>query len=207
MKKFAILFALVLLCSCSKKDYEANVSKFNSEVAGEYHSFVFIASDVGEGLDLDGEAPHYDNDVLLELRNYTSIQDLYSCSGYVDRIDGSNFGRIYLKFPMQDITVREDGGYDVEVPVFVGITFTYQVNSNGEVSVSPHVDYSELDRLKGENKYVNVKDAHITQLSMGRISVDMTMGFYNYNRGGGIIETPVTLVYYNNYFTESVISQ
>lgn len=71
---YVLAVALLTLCSCSKKDYEANVRKFNSEVAGRYHSFVFITLDIGDGLDLDNEAPHYENDVLLELRITTRVE-------------------------------------------------------------------------------------------------------------------------------------
>lgn len=194
MKKLSILLALVLLTSCSK-DREMAIYTFNEEVAGKYvFNIAYLLS--GDLIDLEGDRRDYGN--IVSMFGYPNVDFLADTfGGYVTPITaGRDMGRIYLKFPLQNVVIEEDGSYSIGGnPLIAGITFSYSVNSDGSVTVLPEVDYSEVDMLKDEHRYISVGDAKITQLSVGRISMEISVGYYDF-----LTETvkayPVLMVYY-----------
>ena len=194
MKKLSILLALVLLFSCSK-DKEMAIYTFNEEVAGKYlYDMALLLS--GDNVDLEGDFDHFGN--VVTMSGYPAVDLLsFSFGGYVTPITaGHDRGRIYLKFPLQNVVIEEDGSYSIGGnPLIAGITFSYAVNSDGSVTVLPEVDYSEVDMLKDEHRYISVGDAKITQLSVGRISMEISVGYYDF-----LTETvkayPVLMIYY-----------
>lgn len=203
MKRFILLSCMamtVMLASCSKKGYEANVGTFNDEVAGRYVFNMSVWNGDGSKIALweDRTENNTTNCISAQLWDFECVRQITSSfGGYVDPIGESNTGRIYLKFPLQGVRYGDNGTYTVEDPVTAGITFIYEVTDDGQVSVLPTVDYSEVAMLKDAGYYAFVENARITQLSKGKITVDLNMGFYNFDTSS-IVTGPVMMNYYND---------
>lgn len=183
-----------ILNSCSK-DREMAIYTFNEEVAGKYvFNIAYLLS--GDLIDLEGDRRDYGN--IVSMFGYPNVDFLADTfGGYVTPITaGRDRGRIYLKFPLQNIEIEDDGSYSTAgEPLIAGITFSYVVKADGSVEVLPVVDYTEVSLLKAENRYVYANDAKITQLSEGRISMEITIGYYDYI-SESLVNCRVRVVYY-----------
>lgn len=190
-----VLFGFLTSCS---KDRENAINAFNEVVSGKYvFNMAYIISEDWL-IDLDGDSDGAGNMVsMLEYDNVQVLAD--SFGGYVDPItDVGVKGKIYLKFPLQNIWIEDDGSYStVRLPLITGLTFSYAVNMDGSVDVLPEVDYTEVTCLMkmNEHRYISVDNAEIMQLSEGRISMEVNIGYYDYI-SQSLVNCRVMVVYY-----------
>lgn len=185
-----------ILNSCSK-DREMAIYTFNEEVAGKYvFNIAYLLS--GDLIDLEGDRRDYGN--IVSMFGYPNVDFLADTfGGYVTPITaGRDRGRIYLKFPLQNVVIEEDGSYSIGGnPLIAGITFSNAVNMDGSVDVLPEVDYTEVTCLMkmNEHRYISVDNAEIMQLSEGRISMEVNIGYYDYI-SQSLVNCRVMVVYY-----------
>lgn len=170
-------------------------------MSGPYtlHLAQWLGAGVFSGLNLNGDCGSGD-DICHELIDYSNVNNLgLSLAGFVESPDSDGSGEMWLRIPLQDMTMDENCNYTMLGAVTPAVGFKYNIGVSGEITISSEVNYSELDNcrvLPDGSRWCQAKNAEISYFDHGTIVVYVKLTYYDFNIGLPVTG-PVRLTYYH----------